>query len=67
MAEQNKPPNARANARLLGLIRSSESEDNESDSFNPWAMAFHDSRKDLTQGLNPNGTYLSPVKLNLRA
>lgn len=53
MAEQNKPPRARANARLLGLIRSSESADNESDSFNPWAMAFHDSRYELTQGLNP--------------
>lgn len=53
MAEQNKPPNARTNARLLGLIRSSESEDNESDAFNPWAMAFHDLRCESTQGLAP--------------
>ena len=53
MAEQNKPPHARTNARLLELIRNSEPEDNGSDSFNPWAMAFHDLRCESTQGLAP--------------
>ena len=38
MFDQNAPPNERANARVLGLIRGG-TESLKTDSFDPWAMA----------------------------
>lgn len=51
MFDQNAPPNERANARVLGLIRGG-TESLKTDSFDPWAMAHHDLKLDAVR--NPS-------------